>query len=515
MLLVSLLFACPSTVTTPAAVEAPAAPLVAPEEGEFLLLHTNDLHGHFLPERAKWLDGEPAIGGFEAIDAWVNHAEAQWSKERVLLLDGGDLLTGTPLTDLEVRGFAGGAMLEFLEAVGYDAWVVGNHEFDKGFENAARMVESSGIPALSSNLLGLEDGALAMPGQQASKVVEIAGLKVGLIGATTSGLTHLASAETMSNIDLRQPVETVQREIDALEPSTDLLVVVSHIGLEADRRLANEVTGLDVIVGGHSHTPMQAAELVNGVWIVQAGSYGRSIGQARVRVEDDAVTLFDWKLHDLTKEAVQGEPSEAVSSLVDRYRSMLEAEFGQVVGEATEALGRSYNGPSPLGNWVTDTLRRQNGTDIGLYNAGGIRADLASGPITKGDLFQIFPFSNAVVTFEITGSELLGVLLRNVDAAVDGRHGSMQLSGAQLTWRLKSGVPEAVEILVGGAPFDPSAIYTVATNTYVVDQSEKYLSGAQPKNVEQQGETVFEAVLRAAAEGPVSAPQEPRLIRQD
>jgi 2',3'-cyclic-nucleotide 2'-phosphodiesterase (5'-nucleotidase family) len=230
---------------------------------------------------------------------------------------------------------------------------------------------------------------------------------------------------------------------------------------------------------------------------------------------DDALVDFEWKLHDLTEEATLGRASPEVEALVETYRSRLEAEFGQVIGEAEDSLGRSYSGESTLGNWITDTLRRQTGADIGLYNAGGIRADLASGPITKGDLFQIFPFSNAVVTFEISGSELVGILLRNVHAAVDGNHGSMQLSGAQMTWRMRMGVPEAIAIRVGDAPLDPDAAYTVATNTYVIDQAEKYLPGASPQNVVEQGETVFDAALRRVKEGPVVAPVEPRLIRVD
>ena len=140
---------------------------------------------------------------------------------------------------------------------------------------------------------------------------------------------------------------------------------------------------------------------------------------------------------------------------------------------------------------------------------------MASGPVTKGDLFQIFPFSNAVVTFELSGSELVGILLRNAHAAVDGNHGSMQLSGVQMTWRMRMGVPEAVEILVGSSPLDPDAAYTVATNTYVLDQAGKYLPGATPENVLERGETVFEAALKRAEDGPITAPMEPRLIQVD
>jgi 5'-nucleotidase / UDP-sugar diphosphatase len=494
----SLLLACPH----PVAPEVTNADVLGATE--IVILHTNDLHGHFLPERAKWIEGEPKIGGFEAIDAWVRAAEARWGADKVLVLDGGDLLTGTPLTDIEVRGFLGGAMLEFLEAVNYDAWVVGNHEFDKGFDNTQAMVSASNIPAVSSNLLS-PTGGPALEGLKPSIVIDADGIRVGIIGATTIGLSHLASADTMSRIQLVAPEEAVQAEIDKLDESTDLLVVVSHLGLEADRRLAQNVQGLDVIVGGHSHTPMAAEEVVNGVRIVQAGSYGRSLGEMRFSVIDDAVSNFQWQLLDLVPEKMPGEASETVKALVAKYASALEADFGQVVGQATEALERSYRGSNSMGNWITDVLKEYAAVDIGLYNAGGIRADLAAGPVTKGDIFEIFPFSNAVVTFEISGSELLGILLGNARSEVDGGHGSMQISGASLTWRLKMDVAEVVEILVGGEAFDPDATYTVATNTYVLEQAAKYLPGAVPENIKAQDVNVFDVALLAAGKGPISA----------
>jgi 5'-nucleotidase len=176
-------------------------------------------------------------------------------------------------------------------------------------------------------------------------------------------------------------------------------------------------------------------------------------------------------------------------------------------------MGRSYTGTNSMGNWITDVLREGTGTDLAVYNAGGIRSDLAAGPITKGDLFQVFPFSNAVVTFEISGSELLGILLGNARSEVDGGHGSMQISGVSLTWRLKMDVAEVVDIQVGGIPFDPSATYTVATNTYVLEQAAKYLPGAIPQNIKARSENVFDLALQAIQSGPVNANSAARMKR--
>jgi len=473
-----------------------------PAAGEILLLHTNDIHGHFLPEEAKWLDGEPEIGGFAAIDEVVNQAEQVWGRDRVLLVDGGDLSTGTPLSDLHVRGSQGGAMLEFLEAIGYDAWVLGNHEFDKGFENIEAMVQASQVPVISSNLHS-PDGGLALKGQLSSTIVKAGGVTVGLIGATTTGLDHLASPATMARIVVKDPIETVQAEIDRLDPLTDLLVVVSHIGLPADRALAQGVVGLDVIVGGHSHTRLEQFEIVNDVYILQAGSYGRSIGEARLQVKDDAIAAFEWRRKDLVADDERPPASADVTALVGKYEQMIEAEFGTEIAKLDYPMERSSAGASTLGNWITSQLRHATKSDVGLYNAGGIRADFSKGPITRGDVFQVFPFSNAVVQFEVTGSELLGIVLDNLNNNKDGKHGVMQTSGIRLTWQERLGSPEVVSFIVNGKAFSPEQTYTVATNSYVVEQAEKYLGGAVPKNPTPQGMTVYELALLAMESGRV------------
>ena len=146
------------TACGPKAVEPVEANLSAEVDGALTLLHTNDIHCHFQPTRADWLDGTPEIGGFSALDGYTRRVRNEKGAENVLLLDGGDLLSGTPLTEFETRGIAGGAMLDFIEAAGYDAWVVGNHEFDKGFANTRKMIEDSRVPVLSANLAGPNAG---------------------------------------------------------------------------------------------------------------------------------------------------------------------------------------------------------------------------------------------------------------------------------------------------------------------------------------------------------------------
>ena len=486
---------------------------------ELVILHTNDLHGHFLPERAGWIDGEPTIGGFIAIDNYVSEIESRLGESNVLLFDGGDILTGTPLTDMVVRGSQGGAMLQFMEAVGYDAWVLGNHEFDKGFDNIARLVADSNIPVLSSNVQGTDGDSPAMVGLRPSVVLSAGELKVGVIGATTMGLGHLASAETMSNIILADISDTVAEEISRLDEETDLLVVLSHIGLESDQWLAENVTGIDLIVGGHSHTHLDEPLNVNGTWIVQAGSYGRSIGELRVTVESDEIVSFTGVLNDLpAANAVDGSetpPDTEVGRLTEQYRLAIESEYGQIVGEASGGLFRSYHHESSLGMWVTDVLRETMEADIGLYNGGGIRSDIVAGPLTPNDVFNVFPFSNQVVTFEVTGAELMAMFVQNAHAAAFEDRGSIQMSGVNVVWNMRMGSPEIVSAIVGSEPLDPDQAYIIATNSYLHDQAARYMAGAQPVNLQPSGRTIFEVVLARIRSGVISPPTDLRFVRQE
>ncbi len=504
----ALLGACQKPATVP---EPPAG--LAP--GQLLLLHTNDLHGHFLPGRAKWLDGQPDIGGMRELDAWVKALRAEHSLEDVLLLDGGDLLSGTPLTDIEVRGSRGGAMLEFMELVGYDAWVLGNHEFDQGFDNTAAFVASSRIPALSANLDAPDGSGPAMPGLRDSVVRLVNGLQVGIIGATTEGLGHLASPDTMARIDLRPVVETVAAEAARLAPDVDLLVALTHIGLDADRALAQAVPELDLIVGGHSHTRLEDPVMEGETAIVQAGDYCKALGMLFLTVGDDGVETLDYGLVDMVPGTAPGPTSDEMEALAQGYQDRIDADYGQALTEAPRTLGRNYSAESDLGNWTSDLVRHATGAEVGLYNTGGLRADITAGPVTKMDLFEVFPFGNQVVSFDLTGAELMSILLGNAIVTSEGDGGLIPISGATVTWREVLGAPELVTITVAGEPLDPERVYRCASNSYVVEQAERYLRGASPQHATPLGRTVFEVAVQAAAEGPLVAPEDPRIVRVD
>lgn len=482
--------------------------------GSFVLAHTNDLHARFLPSRAKWIDGQPDIGGFVAIDGHVRSLRQARGDDNVLLLDGGDLLTGTPLMDFEVRGAMGGAMHEFLEAVGYDAAVVGNHEFDLGWENVTAFVEAAETTTMLSANLDGPDGTPLWPTLKDHEIYEVGGVRVGVFGVTTDDLHTLASPRVMDRVTLLGEVEAARQQVEILESQVDLVVALTHIGIDRDKALAEAVPGIDLIVGGHSHTPLYEPVTVGQTRIVQAGCYARNLGVLELSVAGGEIETARYELIDLLPEQVPGPAGDEVTALTERYQTAIDERFAEVIGEVTADLGRDYHAESPLGRWASDMVRLATESDVGLYNAGGLRSDLFAGELTRGGLYQVFPFANQVVTFTVSGEELQAMLVHNARSEAAGEGGVLQLSGVQMRWMPEDDGVVVESLAVGGGPLDPTQRYKVATNSYVAEQWEKYLS-IEPADLESLGRTVFTVAEAHVQGGPVADPADPRSIRLD
>ena len=493
------------------------APVVSTAEqlqGHLVIAHTNDLHAHFEPNRAEWISGAPDIGGFAEIAGHVADLHQTKGEDHVLYLDGGDIMTGTPLMEFEVRGARGGAMLDFMETAGMDAWVLGNHEFDIGFEHITSVVNASKIPVLSANLDAKDgNGEPAIMGLQDHTIFERNGMKVGVFGLTTDSLARLTASGAAGAMSVRDVVEVAREQVAALESKVDLVVALTHIGLDKDKQIAESVPGIDLIVGGHSHTALTEPVKVAGTWIVQAGCYARQLGVTEMTIVDGQISTFSAELRNLEPGSVEV-PADA-AALVKTWSERISAHFGAVVGSLEGGdLDRPQQPETPLGRWAADTVRLAAEADIGVYNPGGLRDDLVEGEITRGALYNVFPFGNDVVQFEVSGADLVGILLRNASAQGGGRHPSMQLSGVTAQWRMRAGAPELVDVRVGGARLDHSATYTMATNSYIAGQW-GYNLGFEPEGVTKVGMTIFEAAVARAGGGVLSPPADVRMIQLD
>jgi 5'-nucleotidase/UDP-sugar diphosphatase len=499
LLLVPLL-ACPREVP----VEGPAeqAPRTGSGSGSLVLLHTNDIHSHFLPTPARWLEGSPAIGGFEALGSYLETVRLEESE--ILLLDAGDILSGTPLSELERDGLVGAEMTGFLADWGYDAWVLGNHEFDQGYDTIAALVGASPVPALCANLQA-PGGGPAMPGLEASRVFERGGVRVGVIGLTTPELQRLVSAQTWAQLELLDEVEVIQRQVELLDPQTDLLVLLSHAGLETDRWLAAKVPKLDLIVGGHSHDAVREPERVGDTYVVQAGSYARSVGRLDITVADDAIASIEGRLVNLQPSEGWAPATSAVLERLERVTAAVDATYGRVVGSVTAPVLRDSYRQGSMGLWVTALMLEATGADVAFYNSGGLRADLPGGELTYADLYQVLPFGNTPVTIAMTGAELVRIAERNAFSEATRETSSLQCAGLEWSWRPTPEGQEIVSISVRGEEIDPERAYTVATNSYVASHLGEILDLPE-RELQPYDATILGLVEQALQAGPIEPP---------
>ena len=259
------------------------------------ILHTNDIHASFLPHEAFWMrsDPKPMVGGFREL--WWMVDSIRKAKGEVLVLDGGDVMTGSPISEIDYDGSTGGALFEMMNNIGYDAWTIGNHDLDISQENLRQHTAILRFTTLSANLT---DTLGNFPfNNKEYTIVNKSGLRIGIIGLMTPDLFNVTNTNNLRGLSVHSPVETAQRLIDKIQDQCDLVVVLSHEGVDVDSTVAAGTHGLNVIIGAHSHTRLKTPKVVNGVIICQTGSNCENLGEVGLTVENKKVTHFEGKLH--------------------------------------------------------------------------------------------------------------------------------------------------------------------------------------------------------------------------
>jgi len=443
------------------------------------IFHTNDTHSGFLARPADWRDDGRPVGGVLAL---AHHlAQERRSAPVDLLVDAGDFMTGNPVCNLREDGVPGAAIARMFNALDYDVGMIGNHEFDIGFDDLKKLVSRFEHPLLAADIVD----ANGAPVFRAEPLVfERGGVRVGVMGVSCGEMTEVVAPSRFTGLFMAPQAPLLRAQAQALDAATDLLVVLSHNGLDEDRELAQALagSGIDVIVGGHSHTRMRQPELVAGILIVQAGSAMTNLGRLDLRVEDDRVAGYAGSLVTLWADSLKTDGDlAALTGLVEGYQTQVMAEYGQHLGTLAVDLTRG-RGETVLGDWLADVLREAAGAEVGLINSGGIRRDLSAGPLTALSIHEVLPFANALVTVRMTGAELTAVADWNAAAQASGDHGILQVSGiSYLITPGEGGAPaRAGDLTVGGRPVDPAASYLVAMPDFVAMMGPVYLGRPNP-----------------------------------
>ncbi len=468
----------------------------ADREGQVTILHTNDMHSQYVPLTATWIDADPKpqIGGMVALEYIVRQARAQYPKS--LLLDAGDISTGTLLSKIEHNGALNGGFVEMMNLLDYHAFTIGNHEFDEGQDNLANLLGIMDFDVLSANLL-INDELFA---PHAYKIYNVGNIRVGVIGILLTNLANVTAKKNLDNVVITDPAETTQRLIDQIDAKTDLIVVLTHQGADADENLARKIVNADVIVGGHSHTRISEAREVNEILIVQAGSKTRYLGRLTVDVAGDTISSYDSELVPTWTDSGKS-PNPQMEELVNTFKTQIDAEYGQQISILKTAWKNSNFYETNLGNFLSDVMREKTMTDFAFLNSGGIRKSVPAGPITKMDVLEILPFSNYLTTFECSGQVLFDILQNDIQGSIKNSYGLLQISGITYAFNVDDENSATIQSMrINGQPIDPNAAYTGTTVDFVMSNlQERY----EISNIQNTPDLISDVVIDYLLKNPV------------
>src|SRR6185436_867731 len=314
------------------------------------------------------------------------------------------------------------------------------------------------------------------------------GLRVALFGLVTGDVTTIVAVKPNAGVAVGDPIAVARRLVPVLRSQAVVVIAVTHLGVDVDRKLAERVPGIDLIVGGHSHTPLQKPILIHnatpngydGTVIVQAGSRGVYLGRIALYLKGRTPMRYAGAL--LPVRPIDGEDASVLSYLKPLADSM-SVLVDRAVFETTDAIPSRglRDGETPLGNFVADVARDVGHAEVGIVNSGGIRAPIPRGRVTAGDIYSVVPFDNEVAVVMMPGWQLRQLL--DFGARRLGKGGFPQVSGVSFTIR----GDRATDVKVNGRVLESDRVYRVATIDFLIGGGDGYTIFAKAGEPERTG----------------------------
>ncbi len=437
------------------------------------LISFNDLHGNVqesgknvgIAKLASAIKERTSLNGFSNYEA--------------IALSAGDLYQGTAISNLT----KGAPVSEFLKEIKIPASSVGNHEFDWGKNLIPKWAKEGDFDFLAANIIDKKTGK-PVEWAKPYKIIEVDGVKIGLIGVTTPETAYKTTPANVSDLIFEDPSISVQKYADKLrtEDKVNAVVVLSHLGATTDKSgkttgeavdLANKIKNVDAIIAAHDHQFTNVE--VNGVKIIEAGYNGRALGLLTFDFDNLGKLLslkanLD-KLYERSSNIVADESSEKI---VNKYEEELKPILNEKVADLDKDLSHDRNeGLTPLGIVVSETMRKIAGVDIAITNGGGVRAPLSKGVLTMGDLYTILPFDNTLVTMELKGSDVKSAIEHGI---MPDNFGWGQFSGIKVWYDKNATAGNRITSirLADGTPLDMDKYYTVVVNDFMATGGDGY-----------------------------------------
>lgn len=424
------------------------------------ILHSNDIHSHIEPTAIKGKN----YGGLARMATVIKQTRAR--EKNVLLLNAGDCFQGT----LYFNIYEGLAEAVLMNHLGFQASCVGNHEFDKGIPNLVEYCKRVNFPMLACNIDMTKEPELKSVVKPYT-ILTVDKQKIGVVGLITETTGNITLGA--ESLEFQKHLAPTQNAVDDLtKQGVNKIIVLSHIGYDEDKFLASKLRNVDLIVGGHSHTPLGTPALDgwrpsggpyptikkdadgNDVYIVQAWEWGKVFGDLKVNFDAKGkITKIIEAKAIVIDESIPEDPE--IAGLVDAFRKPVTAMGSTVLGTSTSAV----TDRTLVGYFVSDSYLEATaglGVTIALQNPGGVRSNLEAGKITYSAANAISPFRNTVTIAELTGEEIVRLLNDSKGSLIPSKGSSYRVAGGGVR-----------DVIVAGQPIDLVKTYKVAVNNFM------------------------------------------------
>lgn len=449
---------------------------------KFTILHSNDIHGDFLSE-ARAGKGK-LLGGLALLSGYINRVRAE--EENVIYVVSGDMVQGS-LIDAEYKGIS---TMEIMNYLAPDVVALGNHEFDYGLPHLLFLEKMANFPIVNANLYIKQYNKRLM---NPYLVIKKAGMDLLFTGIITEKVMDSIAMDKAvgSFISLQEASQEVGKICNAYKnDDIDLTILLTHIGFESDIQLAkilNPEWGVDLIIGGHSHTVLKKPKKVNNILITQAGVGSDQVGRFDLTVDDDTNSIVDYKWKLIPIDNRLAKPDKKLAEYIHSFKDEVDKKYRTIITK----LGTIHTHPqreteTSLGNLVADSLATADDCQALLVGSGSIRVKNLGPMVTLKDLLACFPYDDSMSRFQITGEQLK--LIFNHIMKVENRDGEGECY--QVNCRVKAIYSEKekklVSLKIDGKEVNEKENYTIAMQGYHFNQAKKYL-GIGPEELLKQG----------------------------
>jgi len=440
---------------------------------KFTILHSNDMHGDFLAGSSG--DSGELIGGLALLSGYINKVRLE--EENVLYVIAGDMLQGS-IIDTEYKGIS---TMEIMNYLAPDVVTLGNHEFDYGLPHLLFLEKMANFVIVNANLYIEKYNKRIM---QPYKIIELAGYNILFTGIITEKVMDSISTTDQlisTFVTLKDAAEEVGRITNAYQNDRiNLTILLTHIGLESDLELAgllDPAWGVDMIIGGHSHSILDQPEEVNGVLITQAGEGTKQIGRFDIVVEEATNSIVEWNWQLVPISSRSAEEDQDLLDFIHSYKAEVTAKYNSILTKlAFKHTHPAREIETALGNLFADGLAEMSDTDILLLGSGSIRQKEFGPLVTLRDFTTCFPYNDSLNRFTVSGAKLMQTFSHFMRP--ENRNGEgecYQVNGA-VKATYSDSKRKLVSLEINEQPVDPIEKYRICITGYHLKGSKAYLS---------------------------------------